>query len=90
MRRPRLFTRTLLFMVLIFGVIATATSLISGWQLHHLLTTEYESKALALGRSMADSDLELILDKDAAAVQTWAGSSPTPSPRSSRPRWTAC
>ncbi len=70
MRRPRLFTRTLLFMVLIFGVIATATSLISGWQLHHLLTTEYESKALALGRSMADSDLELILDKDAAAVQS--------------------
>jgi PAS domain S-box/diguanylate cyclase (GGDEF) domain len=69
-RRPGLFAKTLGFMVVIFGVIATATSVLSGWQTHSQLTEEYESKALALAYSMAQSDLDSILDRDAAAVQS--------------------
>lgn len=70
MRRSGLFSKTLLFMVVIFGLIATSTSLISRWQLQHHLTNEYTSKARALAQSMADSDLELMLDRDAAAIQS--------------------
>ncbi|MEF2145679.1 MAG: EAL domain-containing protein [Desulfovibrionaceae bacterium] len=70
MRKPGLFAKTLGFMVVIFGIIATATSLLSGWQIHSQLTMEYESKALALARSVAGSDLNSILERDAAAVQS--------------------
>ncbi|SKA72468.1 PAS domain S-box-containing protein/diguanylate cyclase (GGDEF) domain-containing protein [Paucidesulfovibrio gracilis DSM 16080] len=70
MKRPGLFAKTLGFMVVIFGVIATATSVLSGWQIHTQLTSEYESKALALAYSMARSDLDTILERDAAAVQS--------------------
>ncbi|MGE4291592.1 MAG: diguanylate cyclase, partial [Desulfovibrio sp.] len=68
--RPGLFAKTLGFMIVVFGVIATATSVLSGWQIHNQLTEEYESKALALAYSMAQSDLDSILDRDAAAVQS--------------------
>ncbi len=70
MRRSSLFNKTLFFMVVVFGVIATTTSLISGWQLNRQMSEEYTSKARALARIMADSDLELMLEKNAAAIQS--------------------
>ncbi|MDD4730991.1 MAG: EAL domain-containing protein [Desulfovibrio sp.] len=70
MKRPGLFAKTLGFMVVVFGIIATSTSVLSGWQTHELLTDEYKSKALALAYSMAQSDLDSILERDAAAVQS--------------------
>lgn len=70
MKRASLFTKTLLFMVVVFGLIATATSVISSWQLQHHLINEYTTKARALAQSMADSDLELLLNRDAAAIQS--------------------
>ncbi|MBU1249175.1 MAG: HAMP domain-containing protein [Proteobacteria bacterium] len=70
MRRLTLFNKTLFFMVVVFGVIAISTSFISSWQLNTYLTDEYISKAHALARTMAESDLELMLNRDAAAIQS--------------------
>ncbi len=69
MRAPKLFIKPFLFMIIIFGVIAVVTSLTSGNKLKETLTREYESKALALARSMAESDIVAILDQDAGTVQ---------------------
>lgn len=70
MKTSRLFSKPLIFMVLVFGAIATLSSIIFGQLLDKHMTQEYESKALALARSVADSDLETILNRDAAAVQS--------------------
>jgi diguanylate cyclase (GGDEF)-like protein/PAS domain S-box-containing protein len=67
--RISLFNKTLLFMIAVFGVIATATSFISATQLKSHMIEEYQSKARALARTMAESDLRLILEGDAAGLQ---------------------
>lgn len=69
MKAPKLFLKPLLFMVIIFGVIAAVTSLTFGNRLERELKAEYESKALTLGRSMAESDIRNILEQDAGSVQ---------------------
>ncbi len=70
LRGSPLFRRTLLFMVLTFGAMAMASSLLSAAFLHDRLSREYESKAMALAGGLADSDLEALLDRDAAVVQS--------------------
>lgn len=69
MRAPKLFLKPLLFMVIIFGVIAVVTSYTFGNRLRGELTREYESKAVALARSVAESDIPTILAQDAGTVQ---------------------
>ncbi|MGL1863061.1 MAG: EAL domain-containing protein [Pseudodesulfovibrio sp.] len=69
MRAPKLFRKPFLFMVLLFGIIAVVTSLTSSNRLRLEMTQEYESKALALTRSVAESDIVTILDQDAGSVQ---------------------
>ncbi|WP_232034929.1 EAL domain-containing protein [Desulfovibrio ferrophilus] len=66
----RLFKKTLLFMLLAFGVIAAVSSSYSAWTLRDRMTYEYESKALAIAKSMADSSAELVLSRDAASIQS--------------------
>lgn len=56
-------------MILMFGVIATATSLLSGWNLSHSLTEEFKSKGTAIARSIADSSVEILLNRDASTLQ---------------------
>lgn len=69
MKAPKLFLKPLIFMVVIFGVIAVVTSFTFGNRLRREMTREYESKALALARSVAESDIYTILSHDAGAVQ---------------------
>jgi diguanylate cyclase (GGDEF)-like protein/PAS domain S-box-containing protein len=69
MLRHRLFYRMLLFMVLGFGVIATATSLLSGLELHSSMTREYEERAVAIARSIADGNTETLFSQNAGAIQ---------------------
>jgi len=73
MKAPKLFLKPLLFMVVIFGVIAVVTSVTFGNRLKREMTREYESKAMALARSMAESDLISILEMDAGTVQARVG-----------------
>src|SRR5262245_6123183 len=70
MKTSKLFQRTLIIMVVLFGVIATVTSLLSGWTLSRRLTEEYQSKGTAIAKSIADSSVELLLNRDASTVQT--------------------
>src|SRR5262245_6698536 len=69
MRLTKLSHKTLLIMVVLFGAIATATSLLSAWELHRRLTAEYRSKGMAIAKSIADSAVELILNGQAESVQ---------------------
>jgi phosphoserine phosphatase RsbU/P len=69
MKLTKLFHKTLLVMVLLFGVIATATSILSAWHLHQHLTTQYRSKGEALAKSIADSNVEALLNNSAATLQ---------------------
>jgi phosphoserine phosphatase RsbU/P len=65
----RLFRKTLALMIVLFGIIATGTSVVSAWNLYHQLTQEYRSKGAAIARSIADSSVEILLDRDPATVQ---------------------
>ncbi|AGW14384.1 EAL domain-containing protein [Megalodesulfovibrio gigas] len=70
MRHSRLFRRTLAFMVTVFGVMALASSLISGIHISNELQKEYASKALALAVSLAESDMYTLLQQDVIVVQS--------------------
>jgi phosphoserine phosphatase RsbU/P len=69
MKTSRLFTKTLILIVILFGVIATATSLLFGWTLYRSLTMEYRSKGIAIAKGVADSSAEILLNRDLATVQ---------------------
>jgi class 3 adenylate cyclase len=69
MKTSRLFTKTLILIVILFGVIATATSVLSGWTLYRGLTGEYQSKGIAIAKSVADSSAEILLNRDLSTVQ---------------------
>ncbi|MBC15983.1 Diguanylate cyclase/phosphodiesterase with PAS/PAC sensor(S) [Pseudodesulfovibrio profundus] len=69
MKAPKLFLKPLLFMFLLFGVLAVVTSFMFTTRLKREMTREYESKALALASSVAESDIESILQLDAGSVQ---------------------
>ncbi|MCM0754741.1 EAL domain-containing protein [Desulfovibrio aminophilus] len=70
MKRSRLFRKTLLFMILSLGGVAVVMSLVFAHLVNRNLTAEYTDKAEALARTIAESDLALILDRDAAGVQS--------------------
>jgi len=69
MKMSRLFYKTLVIIVILFGVIATATSVLSGWNLYRHLTAQYRSEGTALAKSIADSTVETLLHSDAATIQ---------------------
>ncbi|BDQ37650.1 hypothetical protein SYK_20100 [Pseudodesulfovibrio nedwellii] len=70
MKAPKLFIKPLIFMVVVFGMIAVVTSLTFSNRIKREMTREYESKALALARSVAESDISTILSQDAGSVQS--------------------
>ena len=69
-RTTSLFTKTLLLFVVLFGIIACATSILSGWNLYRNLTQEYQSKGVAIAKSIADSSVELLLNADVSTIQS--------------------
>lgn len=69
MNTSRLFRKTLLAMVFIFGGMATVSSLYSGWTLYHHLMMEYESKGISIAKSITSSSKEMMLNRDAASLQ---------------------
>src|SRR5262245_1507367 len=69
MKTSRLFTQTLILIVILFGVIAAATSILSGWTLYRSLTMQYRSKGIAIAKGVADSSAEILLNRDLATVQ---------------------
>src|SRR5262249_8031612 len=69
MKMSKLFYKTLVLIIILFGVIATATSVLSGWNLYRHLTAQYRSKGTALAKSIPDSTVETLLNSDAATIQ---------------------
>ena len=70
MNRASLFTKTLFIMVVLFGIIATGTSILSAWNHYRSLTREYQSKGVAIAKSIADSSVELLLNADVSTIQS--------------------
>ncbi|GAB7078560.1 EAL domain-containing protein [Megalodesulfovibrio paquesii] len=70
MSKSRLFRRTLSFMVTVFGIMALASSLLSGLHISRELQKEYASKALALAGSLAESDMYSAMQYDVVGVQS--------------------
>ena len=71
MKAPKLFLKPLLFMVVVFGIIAAVTSITFGNRLKREMTREYEAKALALAYSIAESDIGTILGGDKSIAFPW-------------------
>jgi sensor histidine kinase regulating citrate/malate metabolism len=65
----KLFKKTLLIIIVLFGVIAVTLAVSSGWNLYRDLTKEYKSKGTAIAKSIADSSVETLLNRDASTVQ---------------------
>ena len=71
MKKPsKLFRKTLLVLILLFGVITVSMSAYSGWNLRTHLTDEFISKGDAIARGVAESGVELLLYRDASTIQT--------------------
>jgi len=66
----KLFKKTLIMIILLFGVIATITSAYAGWILYNRIIDEYKSKAIAIANNIAHSSLEIILNRDASTIQS--------------------
>lgn len=71
MRISRLFKRTFLLTVVVFGVIALSVSALIGLTLKETMTREYLSKGEAVARSIANSSAEVLLNRDAATIQSY-------------------
>ncbi|MCP4295661.1 MAG: hybrid sensor histidine kinase/response regulator, partial [Proteobacteria bacterium] len=69
MKMSKLFKKTLVIIILLFGAIAAATSALSVWELQKHLTREYQSKGKAISESIARSSVEILLNRDASTVQ---------------------
>ncbi len=69
MKMSRLFRKTLVAIVIIFGLVANATALLSAWILYKDLSEEYVTKGRAIAGSIAEASVELLLNRDASTVQ---------------------
>jgi diguanylate cyclase (GGDEF)-like protein/PAS domain S-box-containing protein len=67
--RGRLFPRLLLFMTALFGVMAVAAAMLSSREIRFSLVHEYQARAVTLARSIADGNTELLLGRNAGAIQ---------------------
>lgn len=65
----RIFRKTLVAVVLVFGVAANATALLSAWLLHRHLTHEYVTTGRAIAKALAAGSPDALAAGDAATVQ---------------------
>jgi len=67
--RGRLFPRLLLFVTALFAVMAVAAAMLSSREIRSSLVREYQARAVTLARSIADGNTELLLGRNAGAIQ---------------------
>jgi methyl-accepting chemotaxis protein len=65
----RLFTKVLGVLVFLYGVTLAAVAVFSAWVLTAGLTEEYQTKGVAIARSIAGASVETLLYRDEATVQ---------------------
>lgn len=66
----RLFTKTLIVIIILFGIIATFTSILSGWNIYRGLTQDYTSKGISIANGIADSSVEILINRSPATLQS--------------------
>jgi hypothetical protein len=57
-------------MIVIFGIIAAATSALSGWNIHKGLNEEYKAKGSSIASSISDSSVGLLINSEPATLQS--------------------
>jgi len=65
----KIFRKTLVAVVLLFGISANATALLSAWLLHRHLGDEYVTKGRAIAMAIAAASPDALVGGDAASVQ---------------------
>jgi signal transduction histidine kinase len=70
MRLSKIFRNVMLAQILLFGVIASATSVLSGWDLHRYLTDQFTSKGTAIVRNIAESGVDIVVNRDLSTLQS--------------------
>ncbi|NIP37684.1 MAG: SpoIIE family protein phosphatase [Candidatus Dadabacteria bacterium] len=66
----KLFKKTLIIIIILFGIIATLTSALSGWNIYNGLSKEFTSKGLSIATSISDSSVEILLNRDLSTLQS--------------------
>ncbi len=66
----KLFKKTLIIIIVLFGVMAPIISGFAGWILYDKIIDEYKSKAVAIADNIAQSSIEIILNRDASTLQS--------------------
>ncbi|MGE4297716.1 MAG: ATP-binding protein [Desulfovibrionaceae bacterium] len=69
MKHSRIFRRTIIIMVGMFGIIAACTSVLSAFILYNHLAQEYTVKGVAIAKSLANANAEVLLNRDASTIQ---------------------
>lgn len=70
MRIQKLFQKTLFGIFMLFGVIGISTSMLAIYTVDSQLTEEYESNARGIAKTIADSSVDIILNRDLSALQS--------------------
>ncbi|XPV76693.1 MAG: EAL domain-containing protein [Desulfovibrio sp.] len=68
--KRHLFQKVFIFMLVFFGSVTAVMSLLFLLQISSQLEYEYESKALAIANNMANSDLDMVVNRDASTIQS--------------------
>jgi len=66
----KLFKKTLIIIIILFGIIAIFTSALSGWNIYRGLSKEFTSKGLAISNSISDSSVDILLNRDLSTLQS--------------------
>jgi len=70
MRVAKLFRTTMFGIFLLFGLIALSTSALCVYTVDRQLTAEYEANSRAIAETLADSSVDIILNRDTSTLQS--------------------
>lgn len=66
----RLFKKTLIIMIILFGIVAGATSALSGWNIYRGLSDEFKAKGSSIALSISDSSVDMLINSEPATLQS--------------------
>ena len=69
MRQSKLFQTNLIGQILLFSMVGVILSVFFSWTLQARLTEEFTNRGMAISQSIANSSVELLLNRDASTIQ---------------------
>ena len=70
MKIAKLFQKTMFGIFLLFGLIALSTSALCVYTVDKQLSTEYEANSRTIAQTIANSSLDIILNRDLSTLQS--------------------